>query len=84
MVPFMALQSYTKGSRRFKDGELRTTGAQPVLPAVFAVIGRFFRYAVVQIVLVLTSGIERGLIKIFQWMLFLIVALFGALGVALG
>ena len=50
--------------------------------AVIAVIARFCLYAVVQIAMVLASGIDRGLIKIFQWVLFLIIAALGIFGIA--
>jgi hypothetical protein len=40
----------------------------------------FLLYGLVQIVMVLSSGIRGGLSKIFQWAVFLLVAIFAFLG----
>lgn len=37
-------------------------------------------FAVWQIILVLTSGIEKGLFKMFQWVFFVVIAVFAHLG----
>ncbi|MAG13957.1 MAG: hypothetical protein CMN78_05120 [Spirochaetales bacterium] len=48
--------------------------------AVIAVIAHFALYGIVQVVMVIASGIEKGLMKIFQWTLFLIIAIVAILG----
>jgi len=40
----------------------------------------FLLYGIVQILMVLSSGIRGGLSKIFQWLVFLLVAIFAFLG----
>ena len=49
--------------------------------AVIGVIAHFGLYGIVQVIMVLASGIEKGLMKIFQWVLFFIIAIVGILGV---
>lgn len=39
-------------------------------------------FAVWQIILALTSGIDKGIIKMFQWTFFILIAIFAWMGVA--
>ena len=57
-----------------------TFGLDPTL-AIISIIGRFLLYALVQIGMVLASGISGGLKKIFQWTLFLIIAVLAIIGI---
>ena len=50
--------------------------------AVIGVIAHFGLYGIIQIIMVVASGIEKGLLKIFQWILFFIIAIFAILGIA--
>jgi hypothetical protein len=40
----------------------------------------FLLYALIQIIIALTSGIKKPLAKLFQWTLFLLIAVFAYLG----
>jgi hypothetical protein len=57
-----------------------TFGHGPSLLVVFIAV-HFALYGIVQILMVLSSGIREGLSKIFQWSIFLLVATFAFLGV---
>ncbi len=50
-------------------------------PLIVFVAIHFALYAIVQVLMVRSSGIEGGLKKIFQWSLFSLVALFAFIGV---
>jgi len=49
--------------------------------AVIGVIAHFGLFGIVQVIMVLASRIEKGLTKIFQWMLFFIIAIFAIIGI---
>ena len=51
--------------------------------AVMLIAAQFALYGVVQILMVLVSGIEKGLFRIFQWTFFLVISALAWVGILL-
>ncbi len=52
-----------------------------VTPIIWFIIAHYIVFAFTQIIITLTSGIENGIIKLFQWMFFISIAVFAWLGI---
>ena len=63
-------------------GFMRVSGAAGRLLAVFIALN-YMLFAVWQLVLIKQSGIERGVVKMFQWIFFVVIAVLAFLGAAL-